>query len=431
MKSLVENKWVCSSEMVDVINPVSGEVLEKVPNLSSSDITKNLRFAKKNLGKWQDKALAQRCEIIEVFSLLVHKNKDELAKMYSLDAGIPLKKTKEEILKIETRSKYLAEEIKHEKMTMVSEDLVLDVKMPLGTILCLFEPYFKAEDFLENVVLALLRGNAVLICPSSLSPIVLTRLVELLIEAGVPAGIVSVMHTSDDNLLYSKALEEVSHVIVCGMVKGLEVLKKFQKESSSFEYNFSKDVLVVCHDADLALASDYAIDMLKRFDAFKICLLSEKVKDKFEMLVKEKMRNIRVCIPWMIEADVGAFVTPDYLEWASCSWQGEILQGGRKKNCYLQPTLLKVDDYSKDIWGPVLPVLKYLDFAEVENALSDNGSSLNVAIFSENTENINRLAKNTDAFVVSINPVIVKRIVKDKNYKIKKVIINNKKGIVL
>ncbi len=390
-----------------------------------------MRFAKKILGKWQDKTLAQRCEIMEVFSLLVRKNKDELAKMYSLDAGLPLKKTKEAILKIEVGSKYWAEKLKHEKMSMASEDLVLDVKMPLGTILCLFEPYFKAEDFLENVVLALVRGNALLICPSSLSPIVLTRLVELLIEAGVPAGIVSVMHTSIDNLFYSKALREVSCVLVCGMVKSLEVLMKLQKESSSFEYNFSKDGLVVCHDADLALASDYAIDMLKRFDAFKVCLVSEKIKDKFEMLVEEKMRNIRVCTPWMIEADVGAFVTPDYLERASCSWQGEILQGGRKKDCYLQPTLLKVDDCSKDIWGPVLPVLKYSDFAEVENALSDNGNSLNVAIFSENAENITRLTKKLDAFVVSINPVAVKRIVKDKNYKIKKVIINNKKGIVL
>ena len=200
MKSLIGNSSRDSSDgkVINVMNPATNELVDTVPSLTKEDVEEAIIYAKKHQKEWEALSVVERCVILTKFAALVEENKDELAKLLSDETGKPIKEAYNEIANIQIGVPGYVEKVKHEYGNIIyrgaekgqENTIQYTIRQPLGVVVAIIPFNFPSDIFINKVPPALLMGNAVILKPASANPLTLTRYVELLVEAGVPAGVI-------------------------------------------------------------------------------------------------------------------------------------------------------------------------------------------------------------------------------------------------
>lgn len=206
MKSLIGNNWKDSSDgkIIEVINPATNTLVDTVPSLTKEDVEEAIDAAYEAQPEWAKKSVVARCEIMAKFSNLVEENKDLLAKLLSCETGKPIKEAYNEIANIQIGVPAYIEKVKHEYGNIIyrgtekgqENTIQYTIQQPLGVVVAIIPFNFPSDIFINKVPPALLMGNSVILKPASANPLTLTKYVELLVEAGVPKGVINVVHGS-------------------------------------------------------------------------------------------------------------------------------------------------------------------------------------------------------------------------------------------
>ena len=394
MKSLIGNKWCDSSDgkVIEVYNPATNELVDTVPSLTKEDVERAIDYADAHQKDWEAKSVIERCEVLSRFAELVEENKDELAMLLSKETGKPIKEAYNEIANIQIGVPGYVEKVKHEYGNIVyrgtekgqENTIQYTIQQPLGVVVAIIPFNFPSDIFINKVPPALLMGNAVILKPASVNPLTLTRYVELLVEAGVPAGIISVVHGSGSvvgkTLTSSKKVDMVS--LTGSTAAGIDAAKNCADHCahSSLELG-GNDAFILCADGDMDLAIEETV-WGRLYNTGQVCCASKRflvensVKDEFIKKMTDKINSLKQGNPQDMSTDIGCLVSEE----AAIEVERQVNEtiaagatlvcGGKRNGAFYEPTIL--DNVTPDmevakdmeIFGPVIPVIGFDDLEE-------------------------------------------------------------------
>ena len=394
MKSLIGNKWCDSSDgkVIEVYNPATNELVDTVPSLTKEDVERAIDYADAHQLDWEAKSVIERCEVLSRFAELVEENKDELASVLSKETGKPIKEAYNEIANIQIGVPGYVEKVKHEYGNIVyrgtekgqENTIQYTIQQPLGVVVAIIPFNFPSDIFINKVPPALLMGNAVILKPASVNPLTLTRYVELLVEAGVPAGVISVVHGSGSvvgkTLTSSKKVDMVS--LTGSTAAGIDAAKNCADHCahSSLELG-GNDAFILCADGDMDLAIEETV-WGRLYNTGQVCCASKRflvensVKDEFIRKMTDKINSLKQGNPQDMSTDIGCLVSEE----AAIEVERQVNEtiaagatlvcGGKRNGAFYEPTIL--DNVTPDmevakdmeIFGPVIPVIGFDDLEE-------------------------------------------------------------------
>ena len=394
MKSLIGNKWCDSSDgkVIEVYNPATNELIDTVPSLTKEDVERAIDYADAHQKDWEAKSVIERCEVLSRFAELVEENKDELAMLLSKETGKPIKEAYNEIANIGIGVPGYVEKVKHEYGNIVyrgtekgqENTIQYTIQQPLGVVVAIIPFNFPSDIFINKVPPALLMGNAVILKPASVNPLTLTRYVELLVEAGVPAGVISVVHGSGSvvgkTLTSSKKVDMVS--LTGSTAAGIDAAKNCADHCahSSLELG-GNDAFILCADGDMDLAIEETV-WGRLYNTGQVCCASKRflvensVKDEFIKKMTDKINSLKQGNPQDMSTDIGCLVSEE----AAIEVERQVNEtiaagatlvcGGKRNGAFYEPTIL--DNVTPDmevakdmeIFGPVIPVIGFDDLEE-------------------------------------------------------------------
>lgn len=403
MKSLIGREWRDSSDgkIIEVYNPATNELIDTVPSLTKEDVEQAIDYADAHQKEWEAKSVIERCAVLSKFAELVEQNKDELALLLSKETGKPIKEAYNEIANIQIGVPGYVEKVKHEYGVIIyrgteagqENTIQYTIQQPLGVVVAIIPFNFPSDIFINKVPPALLMGNAVILKPASVNPLTLTRYVELLVEAGVPAGIISVVHGSGSvvgkTLTSSKKIDMVS--LTGSTAAGIDAAKNCAEHCahSSLELG-GNDAFILCADGDMDLAIEETV-WGRLYNTGQVCcaskrfLIENSVKDEYIRRMVEKINSLKVGNPQDMGTDIGCLVSEEAAIEVerqvneTIAAGAKLVIGGKRNGAFYEPTIL--DNVTPDmavakdmeIFGPVISVI---GFDNLEEAIKIANTSI-------------------------------------------------------
>lgn len=433
MRSLVAGKWVDakSGDVIKVINPATNELIDTVPSLSKEEIDYAVDAAYTAQKEWAKTSVVERCAILTKFAQLVLRDKDTLAKTLSDETGKPIKEAHNEIANIQIGVPAYVEKVKHDYGNVVyrgteagqENTIQYTIQQPLGVVVAIIPFNFPSDIFINKVPPALLMGNSVILKPASVNPLTLTKYCELLVEAGVPAGVISVVHGSGS--VVGKALtsnKKVEMVTLTGSTAaGIDAAKNCADHCahSSLELG-GNDAFIICEDGDLDLAVEETV-WGRLYNTGQVCCASKRflvqnsVKDEYIRKMVEKISTLKVGMPSDPSSDIGCLVSEEAaIEVerqvnATVAQGARIVCGGRRKGAFYEPTI--IDGITKDmdvainmeIFGPVISVIGFDTIEEAIEIANQSIYGLSAGIITRDMNKAIKVSERVEAggFVVN------------------------------
>lgn len=403
MKSLIGKEWrdAKDGKVIEVMNPATGELVDTVPSLSVEEVNEAVDYAEVAQKEWADIPVYQRCEIMMKFVKLVEDNKEELARLLSDETGKPIKEARNEIANISIGVPAYVEKVKHEYGNLIprgtekgqDNTIQYTIQQPLGVMVAIIPFNFPSDIFINKIPPALLMGNSAILKPASVNPLTLTRYVELLVEAGVPAGVISVVHGSGS--VVGSALTKNKKVNIVSLTgstaAGIDAAENCAEHlaHSSLELG-GNDAFILCEDGDIDLAVEETV-WGRLYNTGQVCCASKRflvqnsIKDEYIRKMSEKIEQLHVGYPNEEDTDIGCLISEDAAKEVEAQVnktieQGaKLVRGGRRNGAFYEPTIL--DNVTRDmdvardmeIFGPVISVI---GFDTIEEAVEIANQSI-------------------------------------------------------
>src|SRR5438270_3823149 len=187
-----------SGEYFDDVNPATAEVIATIPDSDERDVDDAIRAAKAAFPAWSRKPAAERSNLLLKLADLVEKNLDELARTESIDNGKTISLAKRlDIPRAVANFRFFATAILHQSSdahVMDAAALNYTLRQPLGVV-GLISPWNLPLYLLSwKIAPAIAAGNTCVAKPSELTPLTANHLAELSIAAGVPPGVINIVH---------------------------------------------------------------------------------------------------------------------------------------------------------------------------------------------------------------------------------------------
>ena len=424
MKSLIGKEWRDAKDgsVIEVKNPATNELIDTVPSLSAEEVNEAVDYAYEAQKEWAKLSIHERCDILTKFVSLVERDKDSLAKTLSDETGKPIKEAYNEIANISIGVPAYVEKIKHDYGNMIprgtekgqENTIQYTIQQPLGVMVAIIPFNFPSDIFINKIPPALLMGNAAILKPASVNPLTLTKYVELLVEAGVPAGVISVVHGSGS--VVGSALtsnKKVNIVSLTGSTAaGIDAAKNCAEHlaHSSLELG-GNDAFILCEDGDIDLAVEETV-WGRLYNTGQVCcaskrfLIQNSVKQQYIDKMIEKIKTLKVGYPSEMDTDIGCLISEEAAievenQVNKTIEQGaKVVYGGRRNGAFYEPTIIdgitKDMDVAKDmeIFGPVISII---GFDTIEEAVEIANQSIYGLSGSIITKDMNKAIKVSEA----------------------------------
>ena len=426
------SEWAGTAERTgDVYNPATGEVTGKVDFASRALVDEVVATAAVAAAEWGQSSLAKRTQVLFAFRQLLNDNKDHVAALITAEHG----KVTSDALGEVTRGLEVAEfacGIPHLLKGGFSENVSTNVDaysilQPLGVVGVISPFNFPAMVPMWFVPVAIACGNAVVVKPSEKDPSAVNAVAQLWREAGLPDGVLSVVHGDKeavDALLDNTTVKAISFV-------GSTPIAKYVYEKGTANgkrvqaLGGAKNHMLVLPDADLDLAADAAVNAGfgsagERCMAISVLLAVDSIADELIAKITERMATLKTGDGSM-GCDMGPIVTGvardrivGYID-AGVSAGAELVVDGRQTQFhgdaggfFVGPTLFdKVSTdmsiYTDEIFGPVLSVVRvesYDEGLEIINSSQDGNAT---AIYTNDGGAARRFQNEVQVGMIGIN----------------------------
>jgi len=419
----------CCDQYFDDIAPATGKVIAEIPDSDHRDVANAADAAKRAFPSWSAMRMEERSRILLKLADLIERNLDGLARIESEDTGKPLSLAKRlDIPRAVANFRFFGTAILHNASEAHVTDaaaLNYTLRQPLGVV-GLISPWNLPLYLLSwKIAPAIASGNTCVAKPSELTPLTANRLAELSLEAGIPPGVINIVHGYGANA--GAALCEHEDVAAIsftgGTVTGAKVAAaaapKFKKLSLELG---GKNPNVIFADADLDECVATSIRS-SFWNQGEICLCGSRIlversiHDQFVERFVAATRALRIGDPLDDSTDVGAVISEahaqkvlGYIDLAKQEG-GTVVTGGTRvarDGFFIEPAVITgLGSYCRttqeEIFGPVVTITPFDREEEAIRFANATRYGLAASLWTRDLQRAHRVAAALDAGTIWIN----------------------------
>ena len=420
-KLLIANEWVNAKDTITVRSPFTGEVVAEVAKAGPDEMERAVQAAVRAFEETRRLSSARRSEILQKAVAGLARRKEELARTITLENAKPIRLSRAEVDRAMATFTIASEEAKR----IGGEVLPLDLnaasegrlgitrRFPLGPIFAISPFNFPLNLVAHKIAPAIAAGNTVVLKPASSTPLIAILLGEILVEAGMPAGMVNVVPCGADLADRVVADDRFKLVTFTGSpAVGWELKRKAGKKRVALELGGNAAV-VVHDDADLDLAVERSVNGAFAYSG-QVCIsvqriyLQEKIADLFAQKFLERTKTLVVGDPLDEKTDLGPMIDEGALrktqEWVDEAARGgaKVLCGGKREGRFFPPTVIEnatavMKVHCAEAFAPLVNFYRYRDFGEALAAVNDSPYGLQAGVF---TRDVGRIFRAFEALEV-------------------------------
>lgn len=427
-KSYINGKWVeGEGETVEVISPIDGSVIGTFKACSTEQVEEAVKGAKEAQKKWAALPVLDRLDIINRAIELWEERGEEIAQLISKEMGKTIREAREEIYDMLLP---ISKNVEGDVLRFRGETLpstadrsnskkIMTTFVPIGVIGVITPWNFPVSISSEVLPHALAMGNATVYKPSEKTPFSTELWVRLWEEAGVPKGVLNMVHGLAEVGSSMVEHDDVGAISFTGSTAvGEKIAKAAGLKKHLFELGGS-DPMIIMDDANVDEAVKSAL-IGCFYNAGQVCtctervLVHEDVHDEFVSKLAAEVRKIRVGNPLDEKTDMGPLSSQAVLNKVNAHVQdavekgAEIVCGGTHEGLYYQPTILtgvtpEMEVGSEETFGPIAPIIKFSTREEAVEMANDTKYGLTASAFTSGLENAWYLSDHIQSGMVYIN----------------------------
>lgn len=415
-------------------NPANwDEVLSTFPMSSKEDVDDAVRAARNAFEKWRLVPAPARGDILRKVGDLLTARKEELAKTMTREMGKVLLETRGDVQEGIDTAYYAAAEGRrlfgHTVPSELPSKFNMAIRMPIGVAGIITPWNFPMAIPTWKMFPALVCGNTVVFKPASDTPETAAKLVEILVEAGIPDGVVNIVHGGGSQV--GMAIVEHPDIDLISFTGSTGVGKKISEVAAKTLKRVSlelggKNAQIVMDDARLDLALDGVLwgafgTTGQRCTATSRLIVHEKVYDKFLSMLIDRTGKLRLGDGLKQETEVGPLVNQGQVETVDryvkigTEEGAKVLTGGKRatgdglaKGWFYEPTILgdvtaSMRVATEEIFGPVLAVIRVKNITEAIEVANSTKYGLSSAVYTQDINSAYQAIRDIRAGITYIN----------------------------
>jgi aminomuconate-semialdehyde/2-hydroxymuconate-6-semialdehyde dehydrogenase len=428
-----------SGEYLDNIEPATGLVYAQIPDSDENDVEKAVIAAQKAQSLWANTPVEERSALLMKIADLIDRDLEALAEAESIDNGKPISLSRSvDIPRASANFRfYAASVVNFSTEAHVSADKGVNytVREPIGIAGCISPWNLPLYLFTWKIAPALATGNSVIAKPSELTPMTAFMLSKLCVEAGLPAGVLNIVHglgpKVGEAIVAHPAIPAIS--FTGGTTTGERIASitapMFKKLSLELG---GKNPNIIFDDCDFEAALSATVRS-SFANQGQICLCGSRIYvqrgiyDRFLAAFVSKVKGMTVSDPLLEETRTGAVVSKQHQEKVMsyidlAKEEGGVvavggnlvtLEGRCANGFFIQPTIITGLDAGcrtnqEEIFGPVVTVQPFDTAEEVISYANGTGYGLSATVWTENLSRAHRVAAALKSGIVWVNCWLVR-----------------------
>ena len=434
MHMLIDGHRIDSSGdgLIEVVNPATGDVLDTIPETTQEQFEQALAAGRRGARVWARTPVHERVAVLRRFTLLLEEQAERIAVLLTAENGKVLQQARDEVAgSIRLFRGYAEEAMRLYGITIpgdaqpgLEDDLIMVHREPYGVLGAIVPFNFPLDLFTHKVAPALASGNAVIVKPSEEAPLAVLAVVELLLEAGVPASAMQAVTGSGHRVgAWLAGSDQIDIVSFTGSTEvGVQIARSAARHlTPTFLELGGNDPLIVFPDADLEAAVAHAVQS-RTLCSGQICcstkrlLVHRDVAAEVTDALVVALGAMTVGDPMDPATHIGPLVSEVAAERAAKQVATALEQGaelalgdGAASGAYFAPVVMTRVDRAADvasdteIFAPTLPIIEFADEAEALSIANQSRYGLNASVFTSDLGRGLRLARELEAGMVIVN----------------------------
>jgi acyl-CoA reductase-like NAD-dependent aldehyde dehydrogenase len=418
---------------LDSFSPATGEILGTVPEADAAAVDAAVEKARVAYEDWRLVPAPRRGEILFRFAQVLEREKPALTDLMTREMGKVKAEAGGDVQEAIDMTYYMAGEGRRLWGQTTPSELQskfnMSVRVPVGVVGAITPWNFPIAIPSWKIAPALVCGNTVVLKPAEDTPLLADRFVELLAEAGVPDGVVNIVHGYGETA--GAALVRNPHVPVVTFTGSRETGVAVTKAAADFLKHVhlelgGKNAIIVLEDADLDLAVVGIVGSAfgtsgQRCTAASRVIAHEKVYEALQSRLVERAEKMRLGPGWEDDTDIGPVINRAAIdkihsytkigqdEGARLLTGGEIAtEGDLAKGFFYRPTIFGDVDAQmriaqEEIFGPTTALIKVRDFDEALRVANGIEFGLSSSIFTRDVNRAFRAMRDLQTGITYVN----------------------------
>jgi succinate-semialdehyde dehydrogenase/glutarate-semialdehyde dehydrogenase len=435
---LIGGEWTeaaAHEERLEVVNPATEEVVDSVPAGSPDDIDLAVATAKRAFTDWSRTDVEKRAAILAKAAELIRANAKQLAATLTSEQGKPIAEAMGEVTHLAHGVHYYAEAATktrgayQELPSTLGPAYGMVIRRPMGVCAAITPYNFPLTLLGTKVAPALASGNTVVAKPAATTPLATLEVARLFSEAGVPDGVLNVVtgrgRDIGDALVQHPDVRRIAFTGSTEVGRHVASLAAPDLKRLTLELGGS-DPVIVCADADVDAAVK-AVIIGRYWNAGQACLgckrvfVHDSVYDDFVSQLVDRVGRYEpgdgTTKPEKPKLRMGPIHTEqgrDELLAQIESAGGEVLigggTGGNDTGWFLEPAVIAEPApdsrvMREEVFGPVLPVLRFTDFDDAITRANDTPYGLGSSLWTHDARLIHRAAQEIESGMTWVNQI--------------------------
>jgi acyl-CoA reductase-like NAD-dependent aldehyde dehydrogenase len=409
-RGLIGGAWRDAERRIEIRDPYRGDVVGTAPIASKADVDAALDAAVRARDPATAMPAYERAALLRRVAALIERDVKSLAELMTRETGKAIRDSEGEIRRSMETFLLAAEEairiegrhVPLDGSAMGAGRMAFLMRFPVGVVAAItpFNAPFNLAS--HKIAPAIAAGNTLVLKPPPQAPLIVHRLIELVLEAGVPAGMLNVVHGGAEIGAALAADARADFITFTGSsragaaIKAASGLRRVALELGG------NGATIVHDDADLAAAAAACARNSMRL-AGQSCIsvqsvyVHEKVADTFLGLIETEVRKMKLGDPLDPATDVGTLIdeaaarrVDGWVQEASLVG-ARIVTGGHRHGAAYEPTLLtnlkpKMKVVCEEVFGPVVNVIRYNHLDEAFGAINASPYGLQAGLFTRSNE---------------------------------------------
>ncbi len=423
-----------SGNYLENYNPATGKVYSYLPDSEAEDVEKAVAAAEEAFAKWSGIGLQKRFRLLMRIADIIEQNMEEFAKAESTDTGKPLSMSSTvDIPRAVTNFRFFATGIVHfstQSHYTEKEAFNFTLRQPLGVVGCISPWNLPLYLFTWKIAPALATGNCVVAKPSEWTPMTAFLLSKACIEAGLPAGVLNIVHgtgpKAGEAIVTHPQVKAISFTGGTKTGKRIASLAAPEFKKISLELG-GKNPNIIFADCDF---DQMMVDTLRSSfsNNGQICLCGSRILverplyEKFREEFIKRTRFLKVGDPFAKTSDLGALISKQqlekvksYIELAEmeggtvlCGGKAPELDGKLADGWFFKPTVVEGLDNNcrfnqEEIFGPVVSLQPFDTEEEAIQLANGVRYGLSATVWTRDIAKASRMAEKLEAGIVWIN----------------------------